>query len=150
MLRFHYVEISKRRRDLPTSQGERASTEHAGHLTIYRQSRQQEVWGKGQTIRLFPFFEHRQGLCNSRQTLILGQSIQSLVGSLYLVLPPQKLHEFHCDTLSTSNRASVTARLLNRPWLISLVAKASTESNSINIFMMISVTGTISVGGIVV
>ena len=42
----------------------------------------------------------------------------------------------------------VTACLLNRPWLICFVARASTESNSTIILMMISVI--IEVGGIVV
>jgi hypothetical protein len=107
MLQSHYV-VSKRNRHMSTSQGERASLEQTGHLTRYRQSRQQKVWGKEQTLHLFRFvirkvMDHSQGLCNSRQTLILGQSIQSLEGSLYFVLLPQQLHEFLCDTLSISS-----------------------------------------------
>ena len=80
---------------------------------------------------------------------MLGQSIQFLEGRLYLVLRPEELHKFLCDTLSI-NRVTVTDRLLIRPCLISLVARASTETNPIIILMMISVTGTISVGGIAV
>ena len=38
--------------------------------------------------------DHIQGLRSYRQTLVLRQPIQSLEGSLYLVLPPQHLHEF--------------------------------------------------------
>ena len=41
-----------------------------------------------------------QGLCNSRQYFFLRQPIQSLEGSLYIIFPPQLLHEFLCDTLS--------------------------------------------------
>ena len=80
---------------------------------------------------------------------MLGQSIQSLEGSLYFVLPPQELYKFLCDTLSIS-QVTVTARLLNLPCFICLVARASTESNPIIISIMTSVTDTISVGGIVV
>jgi hypothetical protein len=88
MLQSHYV-VSTRSRDKSRSQGERATAEQGGHLTRYRQSRQQKVGGKGQTLHLFRFIirNHSQGLCTSRQTLTSGQSIQSLEGSLYLVLP---------------------------------------------------------------
>jgi len=108
------------------------------------------VWGKEQTPHVYRFvirkvMDHTQDLCINRQTLILGQSIQFLEGSLYLVLAPQQLHEFFCYALSISS-ISVTAHLPNRPCLISLVARASTESNSIIILMMISVTDTIAVG----
>src|SRR5712691_6015782 len=71
MLRFHYVEISKQRRDLPMSQGERASPELAGHLAIYHQPRQQKVWGEGQTLH-FALHSVMEGLCNSLQIRILG------------------------------------------------------------------------------
>src|SRR5882757_3517347 len=109
MLQSHYVVILKRGRDLSTGQGERAI---AAHLTRYRQSRQQKVWEKEQTLHLFCFvirrvMDHTQDLCTNCQTLILGQSIQFLEGTMYPVLPPQQLHEFLCDTLSTSN-VSVT------------------------------------------
>lgn len=42
--------------------------------------------------------DHTEGLRGHRQTLVLGQSIQSLKGCLYLVLSRQHLHEFLCDS----------------------------------------------------
>ena len=69
-----------------------------------------------------------QGLCNSHPSLVLGQSIQSLQNRLYLALPQKLLRKFLCGILSYGN-VHVTAHLLNRPWLICFVARASTESN---------------------
>ena len=92
-----------------------------------------------------------QGLCNSRQSFVLRQPIQSLEGSLYLVFfPPQLLHEFLYDTLNISHVTHIylTAHLLIRPCLICFVAKASTESDSTIILTMRSII--IGVGGIVV
>src|SRR6267154_3456334 len=107
------------------------------------------MWEKEQTLHYFRFvirnlkaMDHSKGLCTSRQTLIIGQSIQFLEGSLYLVLPEHQLHVFLCDTLSISS-VSVSTRLLSRPCLICLVARARTESNSTIILMMIFATGTI-------
>ena len=91
--------------------------------------------------------DHTQGLRSHRQALVLGQSIQSLEGILYLVLPPQHLHEFLCNTLSMGN-VYVAVHLLNRPCFICFVVRASTESNSTITLTMISVI--IGVGGIVV
>ena len=93
--------------------------------------------------------DHTQDLCTSRQALIFCQLIQFLEGSLYLVPPPDQLHEFLCVTLSIGS-VSVTAGLLKRPCLICLVARASTESSSTMILIMIPVTDIISVGGIFV
>jgi hypothetical protein len=90
---------------------------------------------------------HTQGLRSHRQTLVLGQSIQSLEGSLYLVLSPQHLYEFSCNALSMGN-IYVMVYLLNRPCFISFVARARTESNSTITLTMISVI--IGVGGLVV
>src|SRR6267154_972964 len=89
-----------------------------------------------------------QRLCNSRQSFVLRQPIQSVEGTLYLVFsfPSQLLHEFLCDTLSM-NKVYLMAHSLNRPCLISLVAKASTESNSTIILVMRYII--IRVGGIV-
>ena len=155
MLQSHYV-VSKRSHDMSTSQGGRAIAEQAGHLTsnkipsIYATKGE----GKEQTFHLFCFVIRRvmdrtQELCTNRKTLILGQSIQFLEGSLYFVLPQQQLDVFLCDTLSISS-VSVTARLLNRPCLICLVARARTESSTTNILMIISATDNIAVGGILV
>src|SRR5258708_39615410 len=77
----------------------------------------------------------------------MGQSIQSIQRSLYLILPAQQLHEFPCDTLSTHN-IYLAVHLLIRPCFICFVVKASTESNSTIILTMIFVT--IGVGWIVV
>ena len=90
-----------------------------------------------------------QSLCNSRQSFFLRQPIQSLEGSLCLVVPfpPQLLHEFLCDKLNIINVYPI-AHLLNRPCFICFVAKASTERNSIIILIMRSII--IGVGGIVV
>src|SRR6266852_1483349 len=91
--------------------------------------------------------DHTQGLRSHRQTLVLSQSIQSLKESLYLVLPPQHLHEFLCNTLNMEN-IYMTVLLLNCPCFICFIVKASTESNSAITLAMISVI--IGVGGIVV
>ena len=90
---------------------------------------------------------HTQGLCSSHPRLVLGQSIQSVENCLNLALPQQLLRELYCDTLSQGKRIRAEY-LLNRPCLICLVARASTESNSTIILTMISVI--IGVGGIVV
>ena len=90
---------------------------------------------------------HAQGLCTGRQTLDFGQAIQSIQDSLYLVLPPQFLQEFLCDTLRMAE-VYATMHSLNRPCLICFVARASTESNSAIIFTMTSVI--MGVGGILI
>ena len=88
-----------------------------------------------------------QGLCNSHPRLILGQSIQSLENCFDLALAQQLLRKLLCGTLS-HGQCMRAVHLLNRPCLICLVARASTESNSIIILTIISVI--IGVGGIVV
>ena len=91
--------------------------------------------------------DHTQCLRSSHPRLVLGQSIQSVENCLNLALSQQLLRELFCDTLSHGQ--CIRARhLLNRPSLICLVARASTESNSTIILTMISVI--IGVGGIVV
>jgi hypothetical protein len=58
------------------------------------------------TFHYFPHIPHKtmdstEGLCNSRPTLVLGQSIQPLENSFYLPLLEQKfLYELRCGTLS--------------------------------------------------
>ena len=90
---------------------------------------------------------HTQCLRNSHPRFVLGQSIQSLENCLNFALPQQLLRELFCDTWS-HGQGILGTHLLNRPCLICLVARASTESNSTNILTMISVI--IGVGGIVV
>ena len=64
---------------------------------------------KQQTFHLVrfvrPMVDDTQGLCNSRQSFVLRQPIQSIQGSLYFALPfPEQLpNEFLCDTLSITN-----------------------------------------------
>jgi hypothetical protein len=90
-----------------------------------------------------------EGLCNSRPSLVLGQSIQPLKNSLYIaLLEEQFLCELHCGTLSHGQCIYVIAHSRNRPCLICLVARANTESSSSIILMIMSVI--IGVGGIVV
>ena len=91
--------------------------------------------------------DHTQCLCDSHPRLVLGQSVQSLENCLNLALPQQLLRELFCDTLSQV-RCIRAKHLLNRPCLICLVARASTESNSTIILTIISVI--IGVVGIVV
>ena len=91
--------------------------------------------------------DHTQCLRNSHPRLVLGQSIQSVENCLNLALPQQLLCKLFCDTLNQV-RCIRAEHLLNRPCLICLVARASTESNSTIILTMISVI--IGVVGIVV
>ena len=119
-------------------------------MTLDKYSRETvEVWrtSHNRLHILRKSMHHTQGLCSHRQTLVFRQLIQSLERNLYLVLSPQHLHEFLCNTLSMAN-VCVIVHLLNRPSFISFVARAITESNSTITLTMISVI--IGVGGMVV
>ena len=62
--------------------------------------------------------DHRQGLCNSHSSLVLGQSVQSLEYGLYLAVPQQFLCKFLCSTLSHGRYIRDSA--LTEPPLIDL------------------------------
>ena len=82
---------------------------------------------------------HIESLGNGQPGLLEGQSIQSLKDGFDIVLPQQLSRIFLCNPSGMSDHQKGCQGLLNLPWLICFVAKASTANISTMILTIISV-----------
>jgi hypothetical protein len=82
-----------------------------------------------------------KGLDNSYLGLLEGESIQSLEHRFNVVFTQKLSGEFLCSNSSHGliNEREVLEDLLNFPWLICFVARASTANISTNILIIVSV-----------